>query len=92
MSNSHPFGNHPKTRHVIFQASIIEGTGYVPYTLSTRRWSGKRPIGEILVNNSLSFDAEEVQAWTPAEVILVTSSALRLPGDSAWFTPPLDWA
>lgn len=87
--SEHPYGNHPKSRHVLFQATIIEGTGYVPFTLSTRRWSRKGPIGEILVNSSMTFDPTEVHDWTPAEVILVTSSTLALPGDDTWFTPSL---
>lgn len=87
--SQHPYGNHPKTQHVIFQASIIEGTGYVPFTLSTRRWSRKGPIGEVLVNTSMTFDKDEVQTWTPAEVILVATSTLALPGDDTWFTPSL---
>lgn len=90
--SEHAYGNHPRTRHVILQASIIEGTGYVPFTLSTRRWGRKGPIGEVIVNSSVKFNLDEVHDWSPAEVILVVSSALRLPGDSAWFTPPLDQA
>ncbi len=74
---------------VRFTATRVAGRESVAYTLSVNRTQGKKHHSEILENGSFSVPDMEARLWTPAELLVVASAHLPLPGDPVWFTDSL---